>query len=43
VSIQTLKPVGAYAVQVVWSDGHDTGIYTFDNLRRMCSCVECRQ
>lgn len=25
--------VGRYALQFVWSDGHDTGIYTFDYLR----------
>jgi DUF971 family protein len=41
--IKALLPVGAYAVQIAWSDGHDTGIYTFENLRRMCGCVECRQ
>ena len=28
-------PVGRYAVSVVWSDGHDTGIYTFEHLRRL--------
>jgi len=27
--------VGNYALKVVWSDGHDTGIYAFDRLRRM--------
>lgn len=26
-------PVGNYAVQVEWSDGHSTGIYTWDALR----------
>ena len=41
--IKALLPVGAYAVQIAWSDGHDTGIYTFENLRRMCPCDECRQ
>jgi DUF971 family protein len=25
--------VGSYAVQIRWSDGHDTGIYTWQNLR----------
>lgn len=25
--------VGNYAVQIRWSDGHDTGIYTWQNLR----------
>ncbi len=25
--------VGNYAIQIIWSDGHDTGIYSFDRLR----------
>lgn len=25
--------VGRYALQLVWSDGHSTGIYTFEYLR----------
>jgi DUF971 family protein len=33
--------VGAYAVQIVWSDGHDTGIHSFESLRRSCPCPEC--
>ena len=27
--------VGRYALQFVWSDGHSTGIYTFDYLRKL--------
>ena len=27
--------VGAYGLNVVWADGHNTGIYTFDSLRRL--------
>jgi DUF971 family protein len=27
--------VGGYAVQPVWADGHSTGIYSFDYLKRM--------
>ena len=30
-----LVPVGGYAVQPVWADGHATGIYSFDYLRRI--------
>jgi DUF971 family protein len=33
--------VGNYALRLVWADGHDTGIYPFDALRRSCPCVEC--
>ena len=42
ISITRLVPVGAYAVQIVWSDGHDTGIHSFETLRAACPCPECR-
>ncbi len=29
-----IEPVGNYAVKIQWSDGHDTGIYTWETLRR---------
>jgi DUF971 family protein len=31
-----MNPVGYYAYKVVWTDGHDTGIYTLENLRELC-------
>ena len=36
-----IRPVGNYGLSVVWSDGHDTGIYTFKRLRDSCPCDEC--
>jgi len=30
-----LVNVGGYAVQPVWADGHNTGIYSFDYLKRV--------
>jgi DUF971 family protein len=30
--VARIELVGSYAMQVVWSDGHDTGIYTWDYL-----------
>jgi DUF971 family protein len=30
-----LRPVGTYAVEPVWGDGHNTGLYTFDLLRKL--------
>ena len=30
-----LTPVGGYAVQPHWADGHNTGLYTWDWLRRV--------
>ncbi len=35
-----LHPVGNYAFSVRWSDGHETGIYTFERLRRLCPCCQ---
>ena len=32
---QAIHPVGRYALQFVWSDGHRTGIYPFEYLRRI--------
>lgn len=29
--------VGGYAIQPVWGDGHNTGIYSFDYLRRVAT------
>jgi ATP-binding protein involved in chromosome partitioning len=30
-----LDPVGRYAVQIEWSDGHSSGIYPFRRLREL--------
>jgi DUF971 family protein len=35
------KPVGRYAINFVWSDGHDSGIYSYTYLRGMCPCGTC--
>jgi ATP-binding protein involved in chromosome partitioning len=37
-----LSLVGAYGLKVEWSDGHDTGIYTFDHLLSVCPCDRCK-
>ncbi|HEV8310655.1 MAG TPA: DUF971 domain-containing protein [Methylomirabilota bacterium] len=35
--------VGRYAIKVVWSDRHSTGIYPFTRLRVECPCDACRR
>lgn len=35
VTIQKIEPVGRYAVRLVFSDGHDSGLYAWDGLREM--------
>jgi DUF971 family protein len=32
VEIRNLEPIGSYAVRPIFSDGHDTGIYSWDYL-----------
>ena len=36
-----LKSVGRYAIQIDWSDGHSTGLYAFETLRKLCRCPQC--
>lgn len=38
---QEIVPVGNYAIHISWSDGHTTGIYSFDLLRKICPCETC--
>jgi DUF971 family protein len=35
-----LARVGGYALQPVWGDGHSTGIYSFDYLKRLSGTGE---
>jgi len=37
-----LALVGAYGVRVTWSDGHATGIYTFEWMLAHCPCAACQ-
>ena len=41
VKAQSATPVGQYAIQLSFSDGHSTGIYSYDHLRSICPCLEC--
>jgi DUF971 family protein len=37
VAIVGIEPVGNYAIKIVFDDGHDTGLYTWDYLRELAS------
>jgi DUF971 family protein len=37
-----IEPVGRYAIHIAWSDGHTSGIYSFEHLRAICPCSQCR-
>ncbi|OLD61967.1 MAG: hypothetical protein AUI53_03445 [Acidobacteria bacterium 13_1_40CM_2_60_7] len=40
---QAATSVGNYAIQISYSDGHGTGIYSYDYLRTLCPCAECEK
>jgi len=42
VNITEIRPVGNYALQLVFDDGHDTGLYSWDYLYRLCTEREAR-
>lgn len=35
-TITDLQLVGNYALQPIWDDGHNSGFYTWDYLKRLC-------
>ena len=37
VAITAVRPVGNYALQLVFDDGHDTGLYSWDYLHKLCT------
>jgi len=40
VTIESIEPVGQYAVKLVFSDGHNTGIYTWDYLYELAATYD---
>lgn len=34
VTVKSINQVGNYAVQITWNDGHNTGIYEYNFLKR---------
>ena len=42
VAITAIKPVGNYALQLVFDDGHDTGLYSWRYLYELCQGQEAK-
>jgi DUF971 family protein len=36
VGIDRIEPVGNYAIRLYFDDGHDTGLYSWEELHRFC-------
>ncbi|MBS4029712.1 MAG: DUF971 domain-containing protein [Ignavibacteriales bacterium] len=41
--LKSIEPVGSYALQCTWGDEHRTGIYTYELLRSLCECSDCKE
>lgn len=41
IGIASMQAVGNYAVKFMFSDGHDTGIFSWRHLREICPCPTC--
>ncbi len=43
VKVIRAEPVGRYAIRIVFSDGHDTGLYTWGYLRELANQRKARE
>ncbi len=41
ITIKNVETVGRYGLKIAFSDGHDTGIFTYERLRKLCECESC--
>jgi DUF971 family protein len=40
VAIENIEPIGQYAIKLTFSDGHNTGIYTWDYLYELAATYD---
>ena len=38
--LRNFVPIGTYAIQPIWADGHETGIFSFDYLRQVADAPQ---
>jgi len=43
VKAKAATAVGSYAIQIDFTDGHATGIFSFEHLREICPCEACQR
>ncbi len=41
IDITKTETIGRYAIHFLFNDGHSTGIYSYDHLRKICPCPDC--
>jgi DUF971 family protein len=37
--LEGMEAIGNYAVRLGWNDGHSSGLYTWETLRRLCDAA----
>jgi DUF971 family protein len=42
IKMDSVEPIGNYAIRIHWSDGHSQGIYSFAHFREICACEICK-
>lgn len=40
IKIGDMELVGSYALKIVWSDGHGSGLFTWENLLKICESFQ---
>ena len=40
--LEGMEPIGNYALRLVWSDGHSSGLYTWETFRRLADEAPAR-
>lgn len=43
VVLEEMSLAGNYGLNITFSDGHNTGIFSFDYLREICPCSLCKK
>ncbi len=38
--LRQIVPIGTYAIQPIWADGHNTGMYSFDYLEKVAQAEQ---
>src|SRR5271166_198015 len=38
--LEGMEPIGTYAVQLAWSDGHSSGLFTWETLRQLAGRIQ---
>jgi DUF971 family protein len=40
IKISEMDLVGSYALKIAWTDGHSSGLFTWENLRKICEAAK---